>query len=214
VNLTDPGLQTVLTNVFGESGPLYQSIAAFVVASQLYLSQLNIDGKLRGCRVADVITSPMGYLPRGDGFPAPAAPAAPAAPVPAAPAPRQKVTYDYLGHPDDPYRVTPSPAAQRAFNVEGNDTPPVSYGQPKVAPSRGDKITLKRAEDALEMVKYMIQTYKGGAAPDRAAKTQYRTETNILDAYCKYPDRNQTVCNSYQSAIAGMSQIAKDKLRP
>ena len=206
-NLTDPGLQTILTNVFGDAGPLYQSIAAFVVASQLYLSHLNINGKLPGCRVADVIANPMGYLPRGDGFPAPAAPAPPAR------APLERVTYDYIGHPDDPYRVTPSAAGKTAFNVADDDTPPVTYGQTKAAPSRGDKITLKRAEDALEMVKYMIQTYKGGAAPDRTAKTQYRTETNILDAYCKYPDRDQKVCSSYDTAIRGMSQIAKDKLR-
>jgi hypothetical protein len=205
-----------LTNVFGDSGPLYQSIAAFVVASQLYLSQLNIDGKLRGCRVADVITNPMGYLPRGDGFPAPAAPAAPARALPRA------GTYQrYLDDPNnpykpvepDPYAQPPSAAAQSAFNVAETDTPPVSYGQTKAAPSRGDKITLKRAKDALEMVKYMIKTYKGGAAPDRAAKTQYRTETTILDAYCTYPDRNQTVCTSYQTAIATMPQVAKDKLR-
>jgi len=215
MNLTDPGLHTVLTNVFGDSGPLYQSIAAFVVASQLYLSKLNIDGKLRGCRVADVITNPMAYLPRGDGFPAPAAPAAPARALPRA------GTYQrYLDDPNnpykpvepDPYAQPPSAAAQSAFNVAETDTPPVSYGQTKAAPSRGDKFTQGQAQEALDMVKYMIQTYKGGAAPDSTAKIEYRKNTNILDAYCKYPDRNQALCTSYQTAIAGMSQVAKDKL--
>jgi predicted nucleic acid-binding Zn-ribbon protein len=186
IDLINSGLDIILQKVFGEANDLYRSVAAFVVASQLYLSRLYGLKRLPGCRVAPIILDPIGNLPRGEGVPTTAPVAAPApAPAPAR-APTTTYEYDYLKNPTKPYTEV-SRAAQEAFNVEPVDQPVLT--------------TVAKAKEYLADVKNAIRASGG---------VRFPTMGGNIDDYIrgKWSSKSKldTVC-THKPAITGTGEI-------
>jgi predicted nucleic acid-binding Zn-ribbon protein len=211
VELRDTGLDTILKNVFGDAGNTSKSVALFTVVTQIYLSKLYSIGKLPGCRVAPIITDPTGNMRKGDGIAVPAVPAVPAAPIPR-----------YNPYTPDPI-PEPSPAAQRAFNVEEVDRAPSI--QPDRIAYAADAHTKFDAERALQSVQSIINKAVGGngfaAKPlVPVEKSTYRAESKIIADYCsygkdsrhplsRYPQPDNGVCQLYEATKAKLNRTQK-----
>jgi len=218
INIRNTVLNTIVQKVFGDATDQYRSIAAFVVASQLYLSTLYGLKRLPGCRVAPVILDPIGNLPRGEGVPfvAPTPAPAPArAPAPA-PAPTTTYEYDYLKNPAKPYTEV-SKAAQEAFNVEPVDQPVLT--------------TVAKAKEYLADVKNAIRASGGvrfstmGGNIDDYIRGKWSSKSK-LDTVCTHkPSIPETgeICGEFNGLMnknfsslrsdAFKEQAAKDKLK-
>ena len=208
----------------------YDMIMLFIVASQLYL--VEIQGSIKGCRVPDEVLNPVlggplpppAYSPPAYTPPAYTSPAytSPAAPEPIYPSRAQSPS------PASPSPASPSPASARAFNVEDEDkplyTPPSPIRAPTPSPStlyppsptpRGtgyapDAHTKEQADLALRSIQGIIKTASGGGgrAPKPLSpqeKSTYRSDSKILIDYCSYGDAKHPL-SRYPSPDSGVCQ--------
>ena len=164
----------------------------FVVACQKYMAYLNGTRRLP-CALSRSITDPATGL--GSAYTQPFAPTL-AGRLAAQPARTAAQSF------------APTPAAQRAFDVEPRNSPVITQPIRSVSPTQGTPISKEQAAKSLKTLEQVAKVLKGGRTPPGSQynREDYLKESNLpnqtlLNRYCAYKPRDAEICNQYDVMI-------------
>jgi hypothetical protein len=161
----------------------------FVVACQKYMAYLNGTRRLP-CALSIYITDPATGL--GSAYIQPFAPTL-----------AGRLAAKHTGTP-----LAPTPAAQRAFDVEPRNAPVLTQPIRSVSPTQGTPISKEQAAKALKTLEQVAKVLNGGRTPPGSQynREDYLKESNLpnqtlLNRYCAYKPRDAEICNQYDVMI-------------